>query len=90
MPKKIYVGNINFATTEDQLNELFSQYGSVRRADIVTDKYTGRSRGFGFVEMEEADSADAAIAALDGYQLDGRALRVNEANSKPRRDGGGY
>ena len=86
MPSKIYVGNINFDTSEDQLSQLFSQYGTVSKADVVMDKYSGRSRGFGFVEMDDAEAAKAAISALDGYQLDGRALRVNEAQSKSRRD----
>jgi RNA recognition motif-containing protein len=86
MAKKIYVGNLSFSTTEDSLNDAFAQYGEVISAVIVTDRYTGRSRGFGFVEMEEDDSADAAISALDGKELDGRNLRVNVANSKPRRD----
>ncbi len=85
MAKKIYVGNISFSTTEDQLSELFGQYGTVVSSDIITDKFSGRSRGFGFVEMEDEDSADAAITALNGQELDGRALRVNVANSKPRR-----
>ena len=90
MAKKIYVGNLNFATTEDQLSNLFAQYGTVTSADIITDRYSGRSRGFGFVEMEDVDAADAAISALDGFEFDGRALRVNEANSKPRRNDNRY
>ena len=90
MAKRIYVGNMNYATTEDQLNDLFSQYGTVVSADVVTDRYTGRPRGFGFVEMEDGDAADAAIAALDGKEFDGRALRVNEAHSKPRRSDDRY
>ena len=90
MAKKIYVGNLNFATTEDQLSNLFAQYGTVVSSDVITDRYSGRSRGFGFVEMEEVDAADAAISALDGFEYDGRALRVNEANSKPRRTNDRY
>ena len=85
MAKKIYVGNLNFATTEDSLSDAFAQYGEVISAVIVTDRYTGRSRGFGFVEMDDDNAADAAISALDGKELDGRNLRVNVANSKPRR-----
>ena len=85
MAKKIYVGNLSFSTTEESLNDTFAQYGEVISAVIVTDRYTGRSRGFGFVEMEEDNAADAAISALDGKELDGRNLRVNVANSKPRR-----
>lgn len=85
MAKKIYVGNLSFSTTEDSLSDTFGQYGEVVSAVIVTDRYTGRSRGFGFVEMEDENAADAAITALDGKELDGRNLRVNVANSKPRR-----
>lgn len=86
MAKKIYVGNLSFSTTEESLNDTFAQYGEVISAVIVTDRYTGRSRGFGFVEMQEENAADAAISALDGKELDGRNLRVNVANSKPRRN----
>jgi RNA recognition motif-containing protein len=86
MAKKIYVGNLNFATTEDALRDLFGQHGAVTSADIIFDRYTGRSRGFGFVEMENAAEADAAISALDGSEFDGRNLRVNEANRKPDRE----
>ena len=90
MAKKIYVGNLNFNTTEEQLNTLFAQYGTIVSASIVTDRYTGRSRGFGFVEMEDTEAADAAISALDGQGFDGRALRVNEANKKPNRSDNRY
>ena len=92
MAKKIYVGNLNYGTTEDQLSQLFAQYGTVVSSSVVTDRYSGRSRGFGFIEMEEDDAAEAAISALDGYEYDGRNLRVNEANNKPRRQQsyGGY
>ena len=90
MAKKIYVGNMNFATTEDQLSELFAQYGTVLAVNIITDRYTGRPRGFGFVEMEDSDAADRAIATINGQEVDGRTLRVNVANKKPERsDGGG-
>ena len=86
MSKKIYVGNMNYSTSEQQLSDLFSQYGTVLSANIITDRYTNRSKGFGFVEMEEADAADAAITALNSKEFDGRELRVNEANDKkPRR-----
>jgi RNA recognition motif-containing protein len=85
LSKKIYVGNLNYATTEDQLSQAFAQYGSVVSAKIITDRYTDRSKGFGFIEMEEDDAAEAAISALNGQQLDGRELRVSEANDrKPR------
>jgi RNA recognition motif-containing protein len=86
MAKKIYVGNLNYSTTENQLDELFSQYGTVLSTNIITDKFTDRSKGFGFVEMEEEDAATAAISSLNGNELDGRQLRVNEAyDKKPRR-----
>lgn len=85
MAKKIYVGNLNFNTTEDGLRDLFAQHGSVLTADVVMDRYTGRSRGFGFVEMENADEADTAISALDGMEFEGRNLRVSVAQSKSNR-----
>ena len=81
MSKKIYVGNLSFNTTEEGLRDLFAQHGEVLSAIVVTDRETGRSRGFGFVEMEAANASEA-IAALDQQDLDGRSLRVNEA--KPR------
>ena len=83
MAKKIYVGNLPFSATEDSVRELFSQHGEVLSVAIVTDRETGRSRGFGFVEMEAANAADA-IAALDQTDMGGRSLTVNEA--KPRED----
>jgi len=88
--KNIYVGNLSFQTTADQLRELFEPFGEVTRAQITTDRETGRSRGFGFVEM--ASGGDEAIAALNGHQLDGRTLTVNEARpreDRPRSGGGG-
>src|SRR5688572_26564733 len=90
MPKKLYVGNISFQTTSDDLVQAFSQYGTVLGATIVSDRETGRSRGFAFVEMH--DGADEAIAALHGAQLGGRTLTVNEAKpreERPRTGGGG-
>jgi RNA recognition motif-containing protein len=92
MAKKLYVGNISFQTTSEELVQAFSQFGTVLGAQIVSDRETGRSRGFAFVEMH--DGADEAIAAMNGAQLGGRTLTVNEA--KPREDrprgggGGGY
>jgi RNA recognition motif-containing protein len=84
--KNIYVGNLPFQTTEDDLRQLFEPFGTVERASVVTDRDTGRSRGFGFVEMPQDDEGDKAIAALDGKDLDGRALRVNEARPRaPKR-----
>ncbi len=85
MSKKIYVGNLSFNTTADQLRETFGQFGAVTSAMLVTDRETGRSRGFAFVEM--ANGADEAINAMNMAQLDGRTLTVNEA--KPREDRGG-
>ena len=89
MTKKIYVGNLSFNTTEDQLTELFGQHGSVQSASIVTDRYSGRSRGFGFIEMSDDAEAQAAIEALNGTELEGRVLNVNEARPKTDRSGGG-
>jgi hypothetical protein len=80
--KKIYVGNLPFDTTEDQLRQLFTDHGTVESANVVTDRQTGRSRGFGFVEMAAAD-ADTAISALNGTALGDRNLNVNEARSRP-------
>ena len=82
--KKIYVGNLPFTTTDAELRQLFATHGEVRSASVVMDRESGRSRGFGFVEMDAAN-ATSAISALDGCDLDGRSLRVNEAESKPRR-----
>jgi RNA recognition motif-containing protein len=79
--KKIYVGNLPFTTTESELESLFAQHGEVTSVKVITDRETGRSRGFGFVEMDEA-SADAAIRALDGHEMGERALRVNEARER--------
>ena len=90
MGTKIFVGNISFEATEQDLNDLFSADGrQVERVSIVTDRDTGRPRGFAFVEMASASDATAAISALDGHELHGRALRVNEAHDKPRGGGGG-
>ena len=84
MAKKIYVGNMNYNTSEDSLRQTFAQYGEVVSVNIITDRYTGRAKGFGFVEMATDDAAKAAMAALNGKELDGRQLKVNEANDKPR------
>ena len=88
---KIYVGNLSFQTSESELRDLFSQHGEVKDATILLDRETGRSRGFGFIEMED-DSGKNAISALDGSDFGGRNLKVNEArprNDRPRDSGGG-
>jgi len=85
MAKRIYVGNLPFSATESELRDLFGQHGTVLQVDLITDRDTGRPRGFGFVEMEGAE-ADAAIKALDGTEMGGRTLRVNEARERERRD----
>lgn len=83
----LYVGNLSFTTTEAALREAFAEHGTVTSARIITDRDTGRSRGFGFVEMSDAAAGQAAIDALDGQELDGRTLNVNEARPRePRRD----
>jgi RNA recognition motif-containing protein len=84
---KLYVGNLSFNTTEDELAQLFAEFGSVGRASVVTDRETGRSRGFGFVEMGSDTEAKAAIGGLDGKVVQGRTLQVNVA--RPREGGGG-
>jgi RNA recognition motif-containing protein len=86
MGKKIYVGNLSYNTMEDGLRNIFQNYGTVASAKIITDRDSGQSKGFGFVEMGTDEEAGAAIAALNGQTLDGRALKVNEAMDKPRRD----
>jgi cold-inducible RNA-binding protein len=87
--KNIFVGNLSFSTTEDSIRSLFEQYGTVERVNLITDRDTGQARGFGFVEMSVNADADRAIAALNGKELDGRALNVNEARPKPDRGFGG-
>ena len=87
MRKNIYVGGLPYAVDDDQLEEVFSEFGPVQSARVITDRMTGQSRGFGFVEMDEADAAKA-ISALNGSQLGGRTLTVNEARPRERRSGG--
>lgn len=87
--KNIFVGNLDFHATEESLRSLFERYGTVNSARIMTDRETGRSRGFAFVEMANEGEADQAISALNGYMMDGRALNVNEARPKPERSFGG-
>jgi RNA recognition motif-containing protein len=93
MAKKLYVGNLSYNTTEDSLRNLFVGFGNVTSAKIVSDRETGNSKGFGFVEMSTEEEAEAAIAGTNGSEFDGRQIRVNEAMDKPRRErsgGGGY
>jgi RNA recognition motif-containing protein len=87
MANKLYVGNLNYRTEQESLRSLFSQFGEVVSAVILTDRDTGRSRGFGFVEMGDADSASAAISALNGTEFEGRMLKVNEARERQDRGG---
>jgi len=86
----IYVGNLPHATTEEELNDAFSQYGSVDSAKIITDRDTGRSRGFGFVEMPDDGDANNALQNLNGADLGGRSLTVNEARPRKERFNGGF
>ena len=86
--KNIFVGNLDFAATEASIRSLFEPYGNVERVSLITDRNTGQPRGFAFVEMTDASEADKAIAALNGKQLGGRTLNINEARPKP--EGGGH
>lgn len=87
MGKKLYVGNLSYSVTDSDLQELFSPHGTVQSAQVITDRESGRSKGFGFVEMGSPEEAQAAISALNGQQHEGRALTVNEA--KPKESSGG-
>ena len=87
MSFKIYVGNLSFNTSNNDLNDMFAEFGSVQSSNVIEDRETGRSRGFGFVEMGSKQEGEAAISALNGKEVDGRELKVNEA--KPREDRGG-
>jgi RNA recognition motif-containing protein len=89
MGSKLYVGGLPFSVTGDRLQEIFSAHGTVESANVITDKFTGQSRGFGFVEMSSGSEAQQAISALNGTQLDGRTLTVNEAKPQARREGFG-
>ena len=89
MGSKLYVGGLPYAATESQLTTLFAAHGTVESARVITDKFTGQSRGFGFVEMATQEEAKAAITALNGSQMDGRPLTVNEAKPQEPRTGGG-
>jgi|SRR6185312_2797334 RNA recognition motif-containing protein len=89
MGKKLYVGNLSYNVSSSDLEQLFAQHGTVQSAEVIQDRDTGRSKGFGFVEMGTDEEAQAAIAALSGQQHDGRALTVNEAKPREPRSGGG-
>jgi RNA recognition motif-containing protein len=89
MSKKLFVGGLSWGTTDDGLHSAFSQFGEIVEAKVITDRETGRSRGFGFVTYSADDSAAKAIAEMDGTELDGRTIKVNEAEDKPARSGGG-
>jgi RNA recognition motif-containing protein len=89
LSKKLYVGNLPFSSTEDDLRQLFERHGSVDSVAVITDRETGRPRGFAFVEMSEASAASDAIRALDGSDFGGRDIRVNEAQERQRGGGGG-
>ena len=91
MPKRIYVGNLPFSATEDEVRDMFAEFGSVNSVSLITDRDTGRPRGFGFVEMEDGEQADNAIGALHQSQMGGRSLNVNEARPRePRPQRGGW
>jgi len=87
--KNIFVGNLSFGATEDAVRSLFEQYGAIERVNIIKDRDSRQSRGFGFVEMSDAGEAQRAIAALDGTELEGRPLKVNEARPREERGSGG-
>jgi RNA recognition motif-containing protein len=89
MARKLYVGNLPFSATEDALATKFSEHGRVESVKLITDRDTGRSKGFGFVEMSSDAEANAAITALNGTDFDGRAIKVNEARPQTKRTGGG-
>ena len=89
MDNKLYVGNLDYSATNADLMQLFNAHGTVQSAQVINDRDTGRSKGFGFVEMNSSAEAEAAIAALNGKEHDGRALKVNEAKPKTTSGGGG-
>ena len=89
MSKKLYVGNLSFSVDSHELERMFAAHGAVQSANVITDRNTGRSKGFGFVEMGSDQDAEAAISALHGKDVDGRSLTVNEARPREERSGGG-
>ena len=86
MTKNLYVGNLSYDTTEDSLRTLFAEYGPIESANLITDRYTGRSRGFAFVEMSTEQAAQEAMSGLNGKQVDEREIKVDKAKPKPKRD----
>jgi RNA recognition motif-containing protein len=86
MTQKVYIGNLSYETTEETLRTLFAEYGQIESVDLVTDRYTGRSRGFAFVEMSTEQAAQQAMSGLNGKQVDDREIKVDKANPKPARD----
>ena len=90
MGKKLYVGNLSYETSQSDLETMFGAHGTVESAQIINDRDTGRSKGFAFIEMSNDNEAQAAVAALDGKDCGGRALKVNEAKPRENRSGGGY
>ncbi|MFO1519019.1 MAG: RNA-binding protein [bacterium] len=90
MAKKLYVGSLPYSTTETQLRELFEPFGTIESVRLISDKFTGKSKGFGFVEMESDEAAEQAIAGVNGKELDGRTLVVNEARPEQPRERGGF
>jgi RNA recognition motif-containing protein len=90
MGKKVYVGNMSYEMSQSDLETMFGDHGTVESAQIINDRATGRSKGFGFIEMSSDEEAQAAIGALDGKDCGGRALKVNEAKPRPSGGGGGY
>lgn len=86
---KLYVGNLSFDTTNQDLNDMFAEYGAVQSSNVIEDRETGRSRGFGFVEMSSQSEGEDAMSKLNGKEVDGRELKVNEAKPQTKRNGGG-
>jgi len=89
MSKKLFIGGLSWDTDDDGLRQAFERFGAMDEVKVITDRETGRSRGFGFVTFAEADAATSAVSEMDGTELDGRTIRVNEAHDKPRGGGGG-
>lgn len=88
MPKKLYIGNLSWETDDRKLQEAFARFGEIEEAKVITDRMTNRSRGFGFVTLADDQAADKAVAEMNGFELDGRNIKVNEARDRPPRSGG--